>query len=121
MLWGVELRLLGAPRAGIRALVELLVAIPVDGLSLSAVFHVPALAAGPRRPAVIAAHGLLSSKASDKYLRLAAALAPHGIALCRFDFRGCGESGGSLAASTLSDRLRDLRAVMAWVRRRPEC
>jgi alpha-beta hydrolase superfamily lysophospholipase len=96
------------------------VAIPVDGIALSAVFHVPARSAAGRSPAVIASHGLLSGKSSDKYLRLAAALAPHGIALCRFDFRGCGESGGSLAASTLSDRLRDLQAAMAWVRRRPE-
>lgn len=98
---------------------ELRLSIPVDGVMLAAVLHRPAGAG--RWPAVIAAHGLLSTKASDKYLRLAAALTPHGVALCRFDFRGCGESGGALADSTLSDRLRDLQAVMAWVWRRPEC
>ena len=97
--------------------------IPVDGIGLAAVLHLPQRpqAPGARRwPTVIAAHGLLSGKASEKYLRLAAAAAPHGIALCRFDFRGCGESGGALADSTLGDRLRDLQAVIAWVRRRPE-
>jgi alpha-beta hydrolase superfamily lysophospholipase len=91
-------------------------AIPVDGIALSAVLHEPA--GVPRWPAVVAAHGLLSSKASDKYLRLAAALPQHGIALCRFDFRGCGESGGALADATLSAWLRDLQAVIAWVRAR---
>ncbi len=100
---------------------ELRSTIPLDGLALSAVLHLPRAAGAGRWPAVIAAHGLLSGKASEKYLRLAAALAPHGIALCRFDFRGCGESGGALAASTLSDRLRDLLAVIAWMRGRPEC
>lgn len=93
-------------------------AITVDGLELAAVLHTPA--GGASWPAVITAHGLLATKASDKYVRLAEAVVPCGIALCRFDFRGCGESGGVLAHSTLSDRLRDLRAVMAWVRRRPE-
>jgi len=95
---------------------ELRVGIPVDGLELAAVLHAPPGAG--RWPAVIAAHGLLSSKASDKYLRLAAALPPHGIALCRFDFRGCGETGGALADATLSAWLRDLQAVIAWVRTR---
>ena len=88
----------------------------MDGITLSAVLHEPAGA--PRWPAVVTAHGLLSSKASDKYLRLAAALPPHGIALCRFDFRGCGESGGALADATLSAWLRDLQAVITWVRGR---
>ncbi len=97
---------------------EARVSIDVDGLALAAVLHAPQ---GPGRwPAVVAAHGLLSTKASDKYLRLAEGLAPHGVALCRFDFRGCGESAGRLADSTLSDRLRDLQGVMAWVRGRPE-
>lgn len=97
--------------------------IPVDGIALAAALHLPQRpqAAGASRwPAVIAAHGLLSGKASEKYLRLADAATPHGIALCRFDFRGCSESGGALAESNLGDRLRDLQAVIAWVRRRPE-
>lgn len=93
--------------------------IPVDGLWLAAAFHEPP--AARRCPVVIAAHGLLSSMASEKYLRLAGALTGRGIALCRFDFRGCGESGGDLAASTLSHRLRDLQAVIAWARRQPRC
>ncbi len=99
--------------------VPMRVSILVDGLALAAVLHIPG-GPGPW-PAVVTAHGLLATKASDKYLRLAAALVPHGMACCRFDFRGCGESGGVLAHSTLSHRLRDLRAVMAWVRGRAEC
>jgi alpha-beta hydrolase superfamily lysophospholipase len=95
---------------------EMRAGIPVDGITLSAVLHEPA--GVPRWPAVVAAHGLLSGKASDKYLRLAAALPRQGIALCRFDFRGCGESGGALADATLSAWLRDLQAVITWVRAR---
>ena len=98
---------------------ETRVGIPVEGNTLSAALHEPS--GGSPWPAVIAAHGLLSSKESDKYLRLAGTLPPHGIALCRFDFRGCGESGGALPNATLSAWLRDLRAVIAWVRRHPQC
>ncbi len=91
--------------------------ISVEGIRLSAVLHEPEGVL--RWPAVVAAHGLLSSKESDKYLRLAAALPAQGIALCRFDFRGCGESGGVLGDATLSAWLRDLQAVITWVRACP--
>jgi len=90
--------------------------IPVDDIALAGALHRPEAAA--RSPAVIAAHGLLSSMASEKYLRLAEAFVARGVALCRFDFRGCGGSAGALAASTLGDRLRDLLAIVAWVRGR---
>jgi alpha-beta hydrolase superfamily lysophospholipase len=91
----------------------------VDGIRLAAVLHEPPGVA--RWPAVVASHGLLSSKESDKYLRLAAALPAQGMALCRFDFRGCGESGGALGEATLSAWLRDLRAVIAWAGGHPRC
>jgi alpha-beta hydrolase superfamily lysophospholipase len=92
-------------------------AIPVDGINLAAALHEPPGA--ERWPAVVTAHGLRSSMGSDKYVRLAEAFPARGVALCRFDFRGCGESGGALATSTLSDELHDLRAVIARVRRHP--
>lgn len=91
----------------------------MDGIGLAAVLHEPSNAAS--WPAVVASHGLLSSKESDKYLRLAAALPARGMALCRFDFRGCGQSGGALGETTLSAWLRDLRAVIAWTRGHPRC
>ncbi len=67
-------------------------------------------------PCVIAAHGLFSAKASDKFLLLAARLSEAGFACFRFDFRGCGESGGELKDTTVAGRIDDLKAVLASLR-----
>jgi len=66
------------------------IALPAGKLSL--VLHVPEPPG--RVPCVIACHGLSASKDSDKYLLLGDALPAAGLALARFDFRGCGESSG---------------------------
>ena len=80
-----------------------------NGESLEGVLHLP----GPGRwPCVITAHGLLSTKASDKYLLLAAHLTKAGFACLRFDFRGCGQSGGELKHTTVAGRIKDLRAIL---------
>jgi fermentation-respiration switch protein FrsA (DUF1100 family) len=41
------------------------------------------------------------------------------LALCRFDFRGCGESDGSYADSTVAGRIRDLRAGLELLASHP--
>jgi len=92
--------------------------IPSDGARLAAVLHLPE-GRGPF-PCLVASHGLGSSKESDKYLLLAEESSRAGIAACRFDFRGCGESGGRFADTTVSGELADLAAVLAAVRARPE-
>ena len=43
-------------------------------------------------------------------------LSQEGIALLRFDFRGCGESEGILAESTVSGRIADLGAAIEFAR-----
>src|SRR2546427_10572776 len=64
--------------------------VALPGARLALVVHAPP---GRRRvPCVIACHGLSASKDSDKYLLLGDALPAAGLALARFDFRGCGES-----------------------------
>ena len=63
---------------------------------------------------VISCHGLLASKDGPKYLLLADELNKKGYANIRFDFRGCGESGGHLANSNISARLKDLEAVVEY-------
>ena len=81
-----------------------------DGLALSGILQTPDT--GPW-PLVVLCHGLLSSKNSSKYIEIGRVFAEVGIATIRFDFRGCGESEGAAAASTVSGRRRDLQQVTA--------
>lgn len=78
---------------------------------LAMVLHLPA-GEGPFA-CVLACHGLSASKDSDKYLLLAAAVTGAGLALARFDFQGCGESGGVEADTTVATRIADAEAVLA--------
>ncbi len=71
--------------------------------------------AGVKRPCVILSHGLISSKESSKYLTLSEVLAAKGIASCRFDYHGCGESDGKIEETTLTVRLGNLDSVTALV------
>jgi dipeptidyl aminopeptidase/acylaminoacyl peptidase len=81
-----------------------------DGLTLSGILQTPD---EELWPLVVLCHGLLSSKDSSKYVEIGRVFAEAGIATIRFDFRGCGESEGSAAASTVSGRWRDLQQVTA--------
>lgn len=83
------------------------VSLPTAQLAL--VLHLPA---GPGTfPCVVACHGLGASKDSDKYLLLGEEFSRAGLALARFDFRGCGESTGREDETTVATRLEDVRAV----------
>jgi uncharacterized protein len=70
-------------------------------------------------PCVVLSHGLLSSKASTKYISLSGSLLTAGMAACRFDYHGCGESGGAIAETTLSIRIKDLESVFDYIVRHP--
>ncbi len=85
------------------------VALPAGKLAL--VLHLPDTAA--RVPLVVACHGLSASKDSDKYLLLGAEVSAAGLALARFDFRGCGESSGREDDTTVASRIEDVEAVLA--------
>jgi hypothetical protein len=61
---------------------------------------------------VVACHGLSASKDSDKYLLLGEELPRAGLALARFDFRGCGESSGVEEDTTVASRIEDVQAVL---------
>jgi pimeloyl-ACP methyl ester carboxylesterase len=87
--------------------------VTLPGARLSLVVHVPP---GRRRvPCVVACHGLRASKDSDKYLLLGAELPAAGLALARFDFRGCGESTGDEEDTTIATRVEDLEAVLKFL------
>jgi dipeptidyl aminopeptidase/acylaminoacyl peptidase len=68
---------------------------------------------------VIASHGLLSSKNSEKYIALGERLSQEGFAMLRFDFRGIGESEGRLEDDTVSRRIADLGSAVNFIRSRP--
>ncbi len=91
------------------------IALP-DG-KLSLVLHLPETPS--RVPCVIACHGLSASKDSDKYLLLGEALPQAGLALARFDFRGCGESSGQEQDTTIATRIEDAEAVAAHLESHP--
>jgi uncharacterized protein len=84
---------------------------------LAMVLHVPECTA--RVPCVIACHGLRASKDSDKYLLLGSTMTQAGLALARFDFRGCGQSSGVEEETTIASRIEDVEAVAAALQSHP--
>jgi fermentation-respiration switch protein FrsA (DUF1100 family) len=84
-----------------------------EGMKLSGILHLP----DKENPfCVIASHGLLSSKNSEKYIALGERFSREGIALLRFDFRGIGESEGSEEDNTISKKLIDLQGAIDFVK-----
>jgi len=91
--------------------------VALAGGKLALAVHLPARAG--RVPCVVACHGLRASKDSDKYLLLGAVLPAAGLALARFDFRGCGESSGAEEETTIATRIEDVEAVVAALQSHP--
>jgi dipeptidyl aminopeptidase/acylaminoacyl peptidase len=91
------------------------VAFKSEGQWISGLLHIPAI---EQPPCVIASHGLLSSKSSEKYIALGEKLSENGIAMLRFDFRGVGESDGRFEDDTVSRRIADLGSAINFMRSR---
>jgi fermentation-respiration switch protein FrsA (DUF1100 family) len=87
-----------------------------EGMKISGMLHLPN---EKNPPCVIASHGLLSSKDSEKYVALGERMAGGGIAMFRFDFRGIGESEGSEEDNTISKKISDLCAAVDFIRSYP--
>ena len=68
-------------------------------------------------PCVVLSHGLISSKESSKYVAISERFAEAGIASCRFDYHGCGDSGGNIEETTLTIRLDNLNTIVDYVLR----
>jgi uncharacterized protein len=66
-------------------------------------------------PCVVLSHGLISSKESSKYVAISESFAKAGIASCRFDYHGCGDSGGNIEETTLTIRFDNLNAIIDFV------
>lgn len=88
-----------------------------EGQKISGILHHPDR---DRPPCVIASHGLLSSKDSEKYVALGNRMSEQGIAMLRFDFRGIGESEGMEEDNTVSKKVMDLSSALSFVRSRKD-
>jgi alpha-beta hydrolase superfamily lysophospholipase len=79
---------------------------------LAGVLHSPN---GGTSACVITCHGLYSTKDSEKYVGIARRFCKEGLAVLRFDFRGCGESGGLFEDTSLTGRMEDLESALDFV------
>ncbi|MDP3016143.1 MAG: alpha/beta fold hydrolase, partial [Deltaproteobacteria bacterium] len=87
-----------------------------ESKKISGILHLPEV---ENPPCVIASHGLLSSKNSEKYIALGHRMSEEGMAMLRFDFRGIGESEGGEEDNTVSKKLVDLSSAIHFVRSYP--
>jgi dipeptidyl aminopeptidase/acylaminoacyl peptidase len=87
-----------------------------EGKRISGILHLPGT---KNPPCVIASHGLLSSKNSEKYIALGEGISKEGMAMLRFDFRGIGESEGGAQDNTISKKIVDLSSAVDFVRSYP--
>jgi alpha-beta hydrolase superfamily lysophospholipase len=87
-----------------------------EGARISGILHIPDVWS---RACVIASHGLLSSKNSEKYIALGERLSREGFSMLRFDFRGIGESEGRIEDDTVSRRIVDLGSAINFVKANP--
>lgn len=87
-----------------------------EGYKIAGVLHLPD---EKTPPCVIASHGLLSSKDSEKYVALGEQISKEGMAMLRFDFRGIGESEGSEEDNTISKKITDLSAAIDFIKSYP--
>ncbi len=92
------------------------VAFESEGYKISGMLHLPEVWS---RACVIASHGLLSSKDSEKYIALGGRLSREGFSMLRFDFRGIGESEGRIEEDTVSRRIVDLGSAVDFVKSQP--
>jgi dipeptidyl aminopeptidase/acylaminoacyl peptidase len=87
-----------------------------EGKRISGILHLPEKI---NPSCVIASHGLLSSKDSEKYIALGEQISREGISMLRFDFRGIGESEGGEEDNTVSKKIADLSAAIDFIRSYP--
>ena len=82
--------------------------ITCDGVKISGLLH---LSGQERSPCVVISHGLFSDKNTVKFQEMGDEFPKAGLSVLRFDFMGCGESGGRVEDTTISGRLATLNAM----------
>ena len=91
------------------------VSFHVAGMTVRGDLHIPS----PGMPCVVLCHGLESHKDTVKWRTFAHKLTDSGLAVLRFNFRGCGEglerSDGAFEDTTLTSRVQDLKAALDFL------
>jgi uncharacterized protein len=91
-----------------------------DGQELAGVVHVPhGLVSGERRPAIIMMHGFGANKSGGPQW-VCEQFAAWGYVALRFDYRGCGESGGVRGRVIPMEEVADARNAVTYLATRPE-
>lgn len=91
-----------------------------DGLTLSAVIHIPDGYDGTPLPAFIVCHGFVGTKDESHAQLQAEMMEAFGYIALRFDFRGCGQSEGARAQVRCMDQVADAKNALTWLAKRPE-
>jgi len=87
-----------------------------DGLDLSGVLHVPEdRRPEERRAAFLVLHGFGGNKENASAITITEQLVRWGYVAMRFDFRGCGESGGQRAWILCHDQVEDTRSAITYI------
>ena len=92
-----------------------------EGLELAGIVHVPdGMRSGERRPAFLVLHGFGGNKDGRGQTVIAEQLTAWGYVVMRFDFRGCGDSGGEHARILCLDQVKDTSSAVTYMASRPE-
>ncbi|MGH7766261.1 MAG: alpha/beta hydrolase [Candidatus Binatia bacterium] len=92
-----------------------------DRLKLSGIVHLADdLKPGDRLPAFLVLHGFGGNKESRGAIVMAEQLARWGHIAMRFDFRGCGESGGERGRILCLDQVADTSNALSYMANRPD-
>ena len=97
-----------------------IITFPSDGLALSGIVHVPdGREDGERRPAIIMMHGFGANKNGGPEW-VCEQFESWGYVALRFDYRGCGDSGGEPGRVIAMEEVSDAQNAVTYMAARPE-
>ena len=97
------------------------IAFTSDGIELAGNLHIPdGYKPGDKLPAFIVLHGFIGSKDDSHAEIMTRMMTDWGYAALRFDFRGCGKSGGKRGYVLCHDQVADAKNALNWLSQRPE-
>jgi uncharacterized protein len=89
------------------------------GVTLRGTLHIPDGTSG-KRPALVSCHGFGGSSNGAGHPSLARALEKAGYVVLRFDFRGCGDSGGERGRVICMEEVEDVRNAIGVLESHPD-